>query len=393
MRVTRSWGLRPAFFKVAVGFAGLVALAAFVLVSCGVASAAPKATQTNVRHPTQSRASTTTSTTTTTLPSTAPSVPTSGPLQADAPIEVPFSADRVTAAESPDGAVFVAPQDPTTPGDTTAWVVDGDGPAAVAEHAPSGIASLAADSNNFYLATYYNVYAFDRSSGNQVGEWTLPRVRPTSSSDTNLVSLAAAGGKVLVSITQGNSNTVRVYRLNPATTAAPRLLVRGLGAAIGSDGSVYYERADHHLAVLRPRGSSARGPLLTHANGQGGGVQFVDTVAGGAVWVSQPAGAGLDAGFATYDMTTLEALGSFSGALTNSVVDTAAGPLVLEPAGGAACPPPAGSTPSPCVLRIDVHGTVTDPVSVDAAAALLGPSPAVVAADTSTNQFQLIRLS
>jgi hypothetical protein len=92
-------------------------------------------------------------------------------------------------------------------------------------------------------------------------------------------------------------------------------------------------------------------------------------------------------------MTTLEALGSFSGALTNSVVDTAAGPLVLEPAGGAACPPPAGSTPSPCVLRIDVHGTVTDPVSVDAAAALLGPSPAVVAADTSTNQFQLIRLS
>ncbi len=298
----------------------------------------------------------------------------------------------MTAAESPDGAVFVAPQDPTTPGDATAWVVDDNGPAVVAEHAPSGIAALAADGNNFYVATYYDVYGFNRFSGNQVGQWTLPRVRPRSLTDTDLVSMAAAGENVLVSITQGNS--VKVFRLNPASPAPLRLLVQGLDAAIGSDGSVYYERADHRLAVVRPAGASARGPLLTRIPNGVGGVQYLDAVAGGAVWVSEPTGQGLDAAFATYDVTTLNALESFSGVMTSSVVDTAAGPLVLEPPTGASCPPPsAGSAPSSCVLRIDLHGTVSDPVGIGTAVSLLGPSPAVVAADTSTNQFQLIRLS
>jgi hypothetical protein len=133
---------------------------------------------------------------------------------------------------------------------------------------------------------------------------------------------------------------------------------------------------------------------LTHgSNGQGGGAPSLNAVAGGAVWVSQLTGQGLDAAFTTFDASTLHAFGSFSGLMTNRVVDTAAGPLVLEPPSGASCPPPAGSTPPSCVLRIDVHGTVIDPVGVGTAVSLLGPSPAVVAADTSTNQFQLIRLS
>ena len=46
----------------------------------------------------------------------------SGPLQAGSPIALPFSADRVAAAESPDGAVFAAPQDPTSPSPSIAWV-------------------------------------------------------------------------------------------------------------------------------------------------------------------------------------------------------------------------------------------------------------------------------
>ena len=54
----------------------------------------------------------TTAATTTTLD--APPA-TSGPLTPGAPIALPFAADRVTAAESPDGAVFAAPQDPTSP--------------------------------------------------------------------------------------------------------------------------------------------------------------------------------------------------------------------------------------------------------------------------------------
>ena len=102
-------------------------------------------------------------------------------------------------------------------------------------------------------------------------------------------------GKVFVSVTRGN--TVSVYTINPAAAdgAAPARPA-GWVTAIGSDGSVYYERADHHLAVLRPDGATAVGPVLADTpNGLGGGVQYLDVVAGGAVWVSEPAGQGLDA--------------------------------------------------------------------------------------------------
>ena len=140
-------------------------------------------------------------------------MPTSGPLQAGSPIALPFAADRVTAAESPDGAVFAAPQDPTSPAPAVAWVVDGNGPAAIAEHVATGIAALAADSANFYVATYSDVFAYSRASGNQDGQWTMPTVNATNSSDDDLVSMTAAGGAVLVSVTRGN--TVSVYRIDP----------------------------------------------------------------------------------------------------------------------------------------------------------------------------------
>ena len=67
------------------------------------------------------------------------------------------------------------------------------------------MAALAADANNFYVATYTNVFSFDRASGNQNGQWNLPPIKQTNTSDNDLVSLAAAGGSVLVSITQGNT--------------------------------------------------------------------------------------------------------------------------------------------------------------------------------------------
>jgi hypothetical protein len=362
------------------------ALAAVLLASCSSGPSTPKAA------PTTSSAPGTSSTATTATPaSTLPAVATSGPLQAGSPVPLPFSADRVTAAESPDGAVFAAPQDPTSPSPAVAWVIDGNGPAAIAEHVATGIAALAADSANFYVATYSDVYAYSRASGNQDGQWTMPTVNAANSSDDDLVSMAAAGGAVLVSVTQGD--TVSVYRINPSSSARPHLLVQGLGDAIGSDGSIYYERADHHLAVLRPNGATASGAVLDHTpNGLGGGVQYLDDVAGGTVWVSEPAGQGLDAQYTTYDATTLAVLGSYTGTVTSSVVDTAAGPLVLEQSGGSPSCPQATS-PSSCVLRIDQHGNVSDPVGVGAAVTLVGPGPAVVVSDTTSGQFDLVRLS
>jgi hypothetical protein len=368
---------------------GLAAVpVALLLASCSSGPSKPTAAPPSPpHHRLVSTSSTTTTTTTTTVPTP------SAALQAGSPIPIPFTADRVTAAEGPDGAVFAAPQDPTSPSPAVAWVVDGDGPAAVAENVPDGIAALAADSTNFYVATYSNVLAYNRASGNQDGQWTLPPISAANSSDNDLVNMAAAGGAVLVSLTQGN--TVSVYRINPSSSAAPQLLVRGLGVAFGPDGSVYYEQDDHHLAVLRPDGSTSVGPeLAATPNGLGGGVQYVDAVAGGAVWVSEPAGQGLDAHYTIYDATTLEVVGSYDGSVTSSVEDSEVGPLVLEIAGStAACPPPSPPAPASCVFRIDQHGAVSDPVSVGAAVNLLGPDPAVIVSDTSSNQFDLVRLS
>jgi len=370
----------------------LVALAALVVTSCGSSPSAPQAGTPTTHHAGPAPATSSSTTTTGTPASTLPPVSTSGPLQPGAAIALPFSADRVTAAESPDGAVFAAPQDPTSPSPSVAWVIDGNGPAAIAEHVPTGIAALAADGTNFYVATYSTVFAYNRVSGNQDGQWTMQTVQAANSSDNGLVALAAAGGDVLVSITHGD--TVSVYRIDPTSSAAPRLLLRGLGDAIGSDGSVYYESADHHLDALRPSGATVTGPALAATpNGLGGGVQYLDVVAGGAVWVSEPAGQGLDAAYTTYDVATLHVLGTYSGSVTSSVVDSAAGPLVLEAAGTNAACPAAAQTPTACVFRIDVHGTLSDPVGVGSAVNLLGPGPAVVVSDTSTGQFDLVRLS
>jgi hypothetical protein len=374
-----------------VASAVMAALAALVAASCGSSPSTPQAGTTTTHHAGPAAAPST-STTTATPASTLPPEATSGPLQAGTAIALPFAADRVTAAESPDGAVFAAPQDPTSPSPAMAWVVDGNGPAAIAEHVPTGIAALAADSNNFYVATYDTVFAYDRGSGNQDGQWTMPSVRTANSSDNGLVALAAAGGDLLVSVTQGD--TVSVYRIDPTSSAGPHLLLRGLGDAIGSDGSVYYESADHHLDVRRPDGATVTGPALAATpNGLGGGVQYLDVVAAGAVWVSEPAGQGLDATYTTYDVATLQVLGTYSGSVTSSVVDSAAGPLVLEAAGTNAACPAAAQAPTACVFRIDVHGTMSDPVGVGSAVNLLGPGPAVVVSDTSTGQFDLLRLS
>jgi hypothetical protein len=375
------FAIRP--LRLAVAPAAVVLAAAALLASCSSSPSTSTTTTTTTTH----RAATTVSAPTTTLPPPA----TTGPLTPGAPIALPFAADRVTAAESPDGAVFAAPQDPTNPAPAIAWVVDGNGPAAIAEHVATGIAALAADANNFYAATYSTVFAFNRASGNQDGQWNMPTVNAANSSDSNLVALATGGGNVYVSVTQGN--TTSVYRINPGSSAAPHLVVRGLGDAIGSDGTIYYERSDHHLVALDPNGKATVGPALADApNGLGGGVQYVDVVAAGAVWVSEPAGQGLDATYTTYDAATLAKAGTYSGSVTSTVVDTAAGPLVLEPAGSSsACP--STSTPVSCVQRVTEQGTTSDPVGVGAAVTLIGPGPAVIASDTTTGQFDLIRLS
>jgi hypothetical protein len=337
---------------------------------------------------------------TSTTPVTAPATTTtqanaaaSGPLQIGAQVAVPFSADQVAAAEGPDGAIFVAPQSPDSAAPAVVWVVDGDGPAAIAEHVNAGVAALAADATNLYVASYAGVTSFNRSSGNQVRQWDLPPINTANSSNADLLSMTAAAGDVFVVISQGNTQSV--YRIRPGSAAAPRLVAQGTSAVVGPNGSVYYERSDDRLVELRPSGATTVGPLLANKpNGLGGGVQFLDVVAGGQLWVSEPAGQGLDSGYSVYDEKTLQLQGSFGGTTTERIVDTAAGAFVLGfPEGPGDCPQQTSTSSNSCVFRITPVGALTDAVAVGSAFVLLGPDPAVIANNATSTQLELERIT
>ena len=53
------------------------------------------------------------------------------------------------------------------------------------------------------------------------------------------------------------------------------MIAQGTSAAIGPDGSVYYERSDGHLVALSPAGVTTVGPVLANSpNGSGGGIAY-----------------------------------------------------------------------------------------------------------------------
>jgi hypothetical protein len=341
-------------------------------------------------HSTTSTSGTTPSTT----PSTLPPAPTTGPLQVSASVTVPLPANvAITAAEAPNGAVFVSQESHDSPTPTVVWVVDPTGPAAIAEHVNGGVSALAADATNFYVVSNDSVIGYTRSTGDQMGQWTLPAINTANTSNADLVSMEAANGDVLVMVARGNFQDV--YRIQPTAAAIPKLIAQGTSAAFGPAGSVYYERADNHLVELSGAGVTTVGPLLADSpNGSGGGVANVDAVAGGIVWVSEPAGQGLDAQLNPYDASTLQLMGKYSGSVTEQIVDTMAGPLVLVgPNGPGGCPQGNLATSTSCVLRLSSTATLSDPTTVGTAEQLVGPAPAVVAADPNSTDLVVERLS
>jgi hypothetical protein len=315
-------------------------------------------------------------------------------LDVSATVAVPIPANvQITAAEAPDGAVFVSPEGHDSATTTVVWVVDPTGPASIAEHVNGGVSALAADATNLYVVADDSVIGYTRSTGNQMGQWRLPTIDTANTSDANLVSMVAASGEVLVMITQGNLEDV--YRINPASTAPAEEIAEGTSAAFGPDGSVYYERSDNHLVKLSPTGVTTVGPLLAdNPNGAGGGIAGVAAVAGGLIWVSEPAGQGLDAQVSPYNATTLQPMGSYSGSVTEQIVDTSAGALVLVgPDGPGDCPQGPTAASISCVFRISQTAQLSYPTPVGTADQLLGPLPVVVTASTTTADLQVDRLS
>jgi hypothetical protein len=368
---------------------------AVLLVATGSLLAACSSPGHSASTTTTSSTSTSSSTGTTAVtPTTLPPPSTTGPLQISANLPIPITANgQVTAAEAPNGAVFVAPESHGNPGQTVVWVIDGDGPAAIAEHINGGVSALAADATNFYVTSNSTVLGFTRSTGNQMGQWSLPPISTANTSDADLVSMSASNGAVLVMVARGNVEDV--YRIQAASTAAPVLIAQGSSAAFGPDGSVYYERADDHLVELSGSGVTTVGPSLpATSNGEGGGIASVNAVAGGLVWVIEPAGQGLDAELSPYSATTLQPMGKYSGSVTELIVDTSAGPLVLTgPDGPGNCPQASANSSTSCVFRIAPTATLSDPTLVGSADALLGPDPAVVTASTTGTDLVLDRLS
>jgi hypothetical protein len=298
----------------------------------------------------------------------------------------PVAAYRTVAAEGPDGAVFVA-----DPAGGVVYVVDGDGPAAVAEHVSGTVNSLSADASSLYVATYTTVYRYDRSTGNLLSQWALPAADRVNASDALTVKVVSTGATVWALVTQGLR--VDVYRIAPASPAPPRLVARTLGAAVGPNATLYYERTDRHLVARRGAGVPTVGPRLAdRPNGEGGGVQEVEVVAGGEVWVAEPAGQGLDAGWQAYDAATLAAGASFGGNSGMVLVGSATGTLVLSGGDTGGCPSTSGQVY--CVLHLGVAtGKLSEPTVVGDATAFVGPDPAVVASDPSGAGLEVERLS
>jgi len=368
---------------------------ALLMVGAGALLAACSSTN----HPSASGTTSTTShtkntTTTQATPTTLPVPPTSGPLSVAATVAVPIPANvQITATEAPNGAVFVSQESQDSSVTTVVWVLDPSGPAEVAEHVNGGVSALAADPTNLYVVADDSVIGYTRSTGNQMGQWKLPPIDTANTSDADLVSMVAANGQVLVMIAQGNLQDV--YRINPNSTAAPKMIAQGTSAAIGPDGSVYYERADDHLVKIASTGVTTVGPTLADSpNGEGGGIAGVAAVAGGLVWISEPAGQGLDTELTPYDAATLQAMGKYSGSVTEQIVDTSAGPLVLVgPNGPGNCPQGASATSTSCVFRISPTAVLSDPTTVGVADQLLGPDPAVITATASGTDLVMDRLS
>jgi hypothetical protein len=357
--------------------------------------AACSSTPTHPTSTTQPSTSRTSSTPTAPPTTSTTTLPTSGPLTGGAPISIPLAlaGTQVLATEGPGGAVFVAAQAPDSPAPSVVWVVDGNGPAAIAEHISSGVAALAADATNLYVATYQTVTAYDRTTGNESAQWTLPLINTANSSDADLVSMTAAAGRVDVSITQGDG--ISVLAINPDSPAAPAVVVQAInGVVVGSDGTIYYEASSQRLTSRSPSGDTKTGIALTNSpNGLGGGVQYVNFVAGGVIWVGEPAGQGLDAQWTTYSTSTLAQVGQFNSTAGNTYVDTAAGPLALSIPEVSTCPQQ-GSPPAAvwCVARVTPQGALSDQYALSSnGAVLVGPDP--VAIETGTSTLTLIRLT
>ena len=231
----------------------------------------------------------------------------------------------------------------------------------------------------------------------QDGQWTMPAVPTANSSNNDLVALVAANGSVFISVTRGN--TVSVYKLNPGAATAPQLLVRGLGAAIGSDGSVYLRA--HATTRWRRGGPTAPPSFGPDAGGQAQRPRA--EACSTSTWspaarcgsASPPARASMRPTPPTTPPRSTRS-GSFQGLgdehggrLQRPAPWRSSRPAAIRPARRRRRRrrPRASSASCRRARSTNAVGRRCSAVT------LIGPDPAVIVSDTASGQFDLVRLS
>jgi hypothetical protein len=112
------------------------------------------------------------------------------------------------------------------------------------------------------------------------------------------------------------------------------------------------------------------------------------------VWVSEPAGQGLDTSYAMYDKSTLKLEAtSHQGLVNEQFVSTTSGALVLGFGDSPVKCPQTSALGDACVYRISSSAILSEPTPVGSAFLLLGPHPAVVTTNGTSNQLFLDRLA
>jgi hypothetical protein len=281
----------------------------------------------------------------------------SGPLSifADVVIKGAFSTAQagLTAAEGPDGAVFVAGVS-TSP--QIVWAVDGISPAAVAEHVAGPVTALAADGANLYVGVAQSVFAYSRTTGALVHRWS-PTVLPGT-----VTQLAIAGDRVWGLYTESDDGPTGapggLVEIDPTSTSPVRTISGITGAfsiAAGSSGVYYVTKQSSQLVEQTNNGDTVTVPTHQSVDLQLSGPSAIQAVAvvGGKVVLQHDAGQGLDAVLNTYDAGSLagpSAPISFSAA--EQLVSTPSGLFVIGNPDTGAC----AAGQQTCVRRFSLPG-------------------------------------
>ncbi|HEY0870877.1 MAG TPA: hypothetical protein VGD55_10805 [Acidothermaceae bacterium] len=307
----------------------------------------------------------------------------SGPLSifADVVIKGAFSTAQagLTAAEGPDGAVFVAGV-ATSP--QIVWVVDGISPAAVAEHLAGPVTALAADADNLYVGVGKSVYAYSRTTGALVHTWTQAALFGTVN------QLALAGNRLWGLYTAPDDGPpvapAALVEIDPSSNHPVRTVTGITGAfsiAAGSSGVYYVTKQSSQLVEQTNNGDTVSVPTHQSVDLQLSGPSAIQAVAvvGGQVVLQHDAGQGLDAVLNTYDAGSLagpSAPISFSAA--EQLVATPSGLFVIGNPDTGAC----SAGQQTCVRRFSLAGgNVGDPLALPddtLATDVTGPYPTVV---------------